>query len=58
MLHAKKRSGDPCECGEGRMRTITSKPRGEFQLRYLECKLCGVRCRCVVRAADIRKRST
>ena len=28
------------------MRTITSKPRGEFQLRYLECKLCGVRCRC------------
>ena len=40
------------------MRTITSKPRGEFQLRYLECKLCGVRCRCVVRAADIRKRST
>jgi hypothetical protein len=53
----KKRAGDACDCGAGRLRTRTSRPVGEeYRIRYLECVKCGGRCRCVIREADARHR--
>lgn len=54
---ARKRSGDVCECGCARLRTRNSRPVGdEYRLRYLQCVKCGVRCRCIIREAEARKR--
>ncbi len=50
MASDKKSTGDNCDCGEGRMRTRSSRQRGDYQLRYLECRVCGATCRCVVKA--------
>ena len=58
MAADKKRSGDPCECGEGRFRAYTSRRVGdEYQMRYLECVRCGAKCRCVVKSNEVVRRS-
>lgn len=51
------RSGDTCpECKAAKLRTITSKARGEWQQRRLKCKGCGCQRMSVVPVDSIWKR--
>jgi len=57
MAPGKRRSGDPCPCGQGHYRAYSSRRCGEeHQLRYLECRACGAKFRSVVKAAEVSRR--
>jgi hypothetical protein len=44
-----------CKCGD-KLRTISSRAVGEQQLRYMQCRKCGARCKCVVKADAVFRR--
>ena len=50
------KSCDPCpQCKSGRLLVASSQRQGEYQIRYLRCRVCGCTDKHVLPGVEVRR---